>query len=323
MAFFANLPNDVYEEVNEPRYSATNAREEVVVFENEKENVQEEERDVHTVAFIMSDGDNLQILQNDFVTERFFNSPERGHLPVSWSYAPCMAVSGVRVCDLSVLSTTPTTTPPRSSPVAATTAFPQVLMPNALEWARSQLTANDTLSAGPSGIGYAFPQLFPQGVDQAHAQATSLLMRASGQSLVNVIGVVPSRESLSQLVVQDAIKSVVYFTFGPASMGYSALHGNVDMQQGVPVVAPRLNLWGEDASGDEVGVQGLVDELSTMPKNANLTSGYSIVVVTPSHNYSDVVRAGEMLMEQGGFEVSEPWQANVCVGTAASSSNNS
>mmetsp|Transcript_11663 Transcript_11663/g.20439 ORF Transcript_11663/g.20439 Transcript_11663/m.20439 type:complete len:290 (-) Transcript_11663:456-1325(-) len=289
MAFFANLPNDVYEEVNEPRYSATNAREEVVVFENEKENVQEEERDVHTVAFIMSDGDNLQILQNDFVTERFFNSPERGHLPVSWSYAPCMAV----------------------------------LMPNALEWARSQLTANDTLSAGPSGIGYAFPQLFPQGVDQAHAQATSLLMRASGQSLVNVIGVVPSRESLSQLVVQDAIKSVVYFTFGPASMGYSALHGNVDMQQGVPVVAPRLNLWGEDASGDEVGVQGLVDELSTMPKNANLTSGYSIVVVTPSHNYSDVVRAGEMLMEQGGFEVSEPWQANVCVGTAASSSNNS
>ena len=34
--------------------------------------------------------------------------------------------------------------------------------------------------------------------------------------------------------------------------GYSALHGNVDVHEGVPVVAPRLNLWGEDGAGDEV-----------------------------------------------------------------------
>ena len=46
-----------------------------------------------------------------------------------------------------------------------------------------------------------------------------MLMRSSNQSMVNVIGVVPSRESLSQLTCdKDTISSVVYFTFGPASM---------------------------------------------------------------------------------------------------------
>lgn len=83
-------------------------------------------------------------------------------------------------------------------------------MPNALEWARSQLTVNDTLSAGPSGVGYSFPQLFPHGASAAYGKATDLLMHASGQTLVNVIGVVPSRESLAQLVQQDAVSSIVY-----------------------------------------------------------------------------------------------------------------
>jgi len=273
MAFFSNLPNSIDKQTAAHNTKAAQQAEAEAEVEVEVEEAHAmEEKAVHTVAFIMSDGDNLQILQNDFITERFFNSPQRGSLPVSWSYAPCMAV----------------------------------LMPNALEWAMGQLTANDTLSAGPSGVGYAFPQLFPEGADVAYGQATDLLMRASEQSLVNVIGVVPSRQSLTQLVRAEAVTSIVWFEFGPSSMGYSALHGNFDMQEGVPVVAPRLNLWGEGATGDEVGVEGLVNELSAMPKNTSLSAGYSIVVVTPSHNYSDVVRAGELLMAEGGFEVVVP-----------------
>ena len=89
MAFFSNLPNNIdagiHADANRGHHS-TSAVEEM-------EHETDEEEAVHTVAFIMSDGDNLQILQNDFITERFFNSPQRGALPVSWSYAPCMAVS--------------------------------------------------------------------------------------------------------------------------------------------------------------------------------------------------------------------------------------
>lgn len=54
------------------------------------------------------------------------------------------------------------------------------------------------------------------------------------------------------------------------------------MQEGVPVVAPRLNLWGEDTSGDEVGVQGLVNELSEMPKVDTFLHTFTIPKCTPT-----------------------------------------
>ena len=52
-------------------------------------------------------------------------------------------------------------------------------------------------------------------------------MNQSGMSLLNVIGVTPSRDSLSALVAEPAVQSVVYFTFGVATQGYAGLHGNI------------------------------------------------------------------------------------------------
>merc|ERR1719231_2032395 len=107
------------------------------------------------------------------------------------------------------------------------------------------MTKNDSISTGPSGMGYTYPQLFSEIQGRAFGAATSELMLRSGMSLLNVIGVVPSAESLAHLVAQDPVKSVVYFTFSSASMGYSALHGNVDYQNGKPIVGARINLWGD------------------------------------------------------------------------------
>ena len=82
----------------------------------------------HTVSFIMSDGDNIQLLQHDdFIGNAHFGNPDRGKTAVGWSYSPAMAV----------------------------------LMPNILEWVHNDLTKNDSLSTGPSGIGYSYPALFP------------------------------------------------------------------------------------------------------------------------------------------------------------------
>ena len=108
-------------------------------------------------------------------------------------------------------------------------------------------------------------------VDAAQAAAfgrvTAELMRRSGQRLVNVIGVSPTVESLEALVEQPQVDAVVYFTFGAARMGYAGLHGNVAYLKGKPVVGARLSLWGDAASGDKVGVDGLAAELKTLPKD--------------------------------------------------------
>jgi hypothetical protein len=75
---------------------------------------------VHTVAFVTSDGDNIQLLEHeDFIGTHFFGSADRGNVPVGWSFSPAMAV----------------------------------LMPTVLDYVRSSLTVNDSLSAGPSGAG--------------------------------------------------------------------------------------------------------------------------------------------------------------------------
>ena len=68
-----------------------------------------------------------------------------------------------------------------------------------------------------------------------------------------------------------------------------------------------MNLWDGADSGDKVGVEGLVRELTALPKNVSDASAYSVVVVNMgSHNYSDVARAGRLLQAAGGIDVVLP-----------------
>lgn len=47
---------------------------------------------MHTVTFVMTDGDNLQWLLSDFATDpNFWASPARGTVPLGWTVAPVTA----------------------------------------------------------------------------------------------------------------------------------------------------------------------------------------------------------------------------------------
>lgn len=227
----------------------------------------------HTVAFITSDGDNIQLLQHtDFIGPGHFGDPTRGAIPLGWSYSPAMAV----------------------------------LMPAVLDYVRSSLTANDTLSAGPSGMGYAYPQLFPAAQGRLFAAATAELMKRSGQSLLTVIGAVPSAQSLAFLGAQDGIEGIVYLTFGVADQGYAGLNGNVARVENTTVVGTRFSLWGNADEGDKVGVEGLVRGLRQLPKDPNDPNSYSIVVSELGNNYTEIVRAVRLLQADGGFDIVAP-----------------
>lgn len=258
--------------------------------------------DVHTVAFVMSDGDNLQLLSNGWMSEAFYGSPLRGSkdaIPMGWSFSPATAV----------------------------------LMPSILDYVRSNLTHLDSLSAGPSGMGYVYPQLFEsETYRELFARETGGLMRSSNMSLLNVIGVTPSEESVRALANETDIDGLIYFTFGKASDGYAGMRGNVDFVGDTPVVGLRLNLWDDAASGVKVGVDGLVRELQKLPKGRRDVHAYSIVVVhmgtspsrrsfpssarliriftcarlTGSHNYSSAVQVSKLLEQDGSFDVVLP-----------------
>jgi hypothetical protein len=73
------------------------------------------------VAFIISDGDNLQYVEHRM--RRFWDDPNRGSVPVGWTISPAMVDA----------------------------------MPGALNYFHKTSTDNDNLISGPSGYGYTYP----------------------------------------------------------------------------------------------------------------------------------------------------------------------
>ncbi|MCD9018831.1 carbohydrate-binding protein [Parachryseolinea silvisoli] len=77
------------------------------------------------VAFIISDGDNLQYVEH--LMRKLWNNPDRGSVPIGWTVSPAMVDA----------------------------------MPGALNFYHQTATTNDNLISGPSGYGYAYPNNFP------------------------------------------------------------------------------------------------------------------------------------------------------------------
>ncbi|MDB5271825.1 MAG: hypothetical protein JWO58_192 [Chitinophagaceae bacterium] len=73
------------------------------------------------VAFIMSDGDNLQYVEH--LMRKLWNNPDRGSVPMGWTLSPAMLDA----------------------------------MPGALNYYSQSATTNDNLISGPSGYGYTYP----------------------------------------------------------------------------------------------------------------------------------------------------------------------
>jgi hypothetical protein len=76
------------------------------------------------VAFILSDGDNLQYVEH--LLRKLWSNPDRGSVPMGWTMSPSMLDA----------------------------------MPAALNYFHKTSTINDNLLSGPSGYGYAYPNNF-------------------------------------------------------------------------------------------------------------------------------------------------------------------
>lgn len=82
---------------------------------------------VHTVTFLMTDGDNIQWLLGPWATDaRWFGSPHRGSVPMGWTVSPALID----------------------------------LAPVVLSHAYGQATPNDSFVSGPSGVGYIYPDKY-------------------------------------------------------------------------------------------------------------------------------------------------------------------
>ncbi|MBN1925274.1 MAG: T9SS type A sorting domain-containing protein [Prolixibacteraceae bacterium] len=208
------------------------------------------EENMHTVCFLMTDGDNVQWLLNDFaIHQNWYDSPDRGKVDLGWTISPAL-------CELA---------------------------PTALKYLydRSSDSENgrDYFVAGPSGVGYFFPEKYP-----ALESMTSQLndyMKKSDLNIVNVIADNGNLEPIKPYLDQDAVDGIFLYTY---SDNYIGLHGSIQWYNGKPVIGGRFALWDGVYSP-----QSLASVLNGMPTDPKLSGGYSLIPVHVwSANVSDV-----------------------------------
>jgi len=233
---------------------------------------------VHTVAFLMSDGDNLQWLLGPWGTDpRWFGAYNRGDVAIGWTLSP----AALRLA------------PP----------FFQHVMANA--------HANDSFVAAPSGVGYTFPSTYANKAE--FADLTTRAMNNSGLRILNVIDTEFTTEGLAEMAANPQIDAFLLYPFGDC---YSSA-GRTAWLHGKPAIGGRISLWGQSKAGcndctcqdvDAV-VQHIKTHMQSYASSTVLSSpdAYSLIPVHAwTHSYADVVRAAQLLTAQGDIEVVTP-----------------
>lgn len=194
------------------------------------------------IAFVMSDGDNVQWLLNSFTEEGrgWWASPRRGRIPMTWEMAPLLAE----------------------------------LAPRVLAWFYSRATAGggDDFVAGPSGHGYFFPGVAGRDLPALAQQAARASLRAQ-LPFVTVLNAGGSMDDARAFLAQPGVHGVLYKDYAP----YNREKGRILWQDGKPAVSHRFLLWQPQPENSPEGVARAVAALPADP--ANDPGSYALVNV--------------------------------------------
>lgn len=210
---------------------------------------------VHTVCFLMTDGDNIQWLTHSFATsKKWYNADERGSFPLGWTLSP--AISELA--------------PP--------------VMKYLYDNAYNSTSGRDYFVAAPSGLGYMYPDVYPEMV--SNAELLNKYMKKADMNIVNVIGNVRNPD-LTAYAQCSNIDAVFYYMYSD----YSGWKGKIMWINDKPVIGGRFSMW-----GDKDSPQTVAQKINASIKNQYQPEGYSLVPVHVwSHSVEDVKKCIDML----------------------------
>ena len=204
---------------------------------------------VHTVCFLMSDGDNIQWLLNWFITDsRWFGSNNRGQTDIGWTISPAL------------------------SELAPT------VMSKIYESSSNTEFGKDYFIAGPSGTGYIYPENFKN--LELYTNQLNRYMKKSDLNIVNIIGNNFDDFYLYSFLEQQNINALFYYDFS----NYSNHNGYIKFLNNKPIISARFNLWGGFNSA-----KSLSDKINNLPKDPYSSSGYSLIPVHNWSNSVDSI----------------------------------
>ncbi|XQP55610.1 MAG: hypothetical protein ACOQNY_02275 [Mycoplasmoidaceae bacterium] len=205
----------------------------------------------HYLAIVMSDGDNIQWMQNDILTSgEYWGSPYRGEFPISWTISPT----------------------------------PIDLNNSILEKIYAQATPNDELIAGPSGYAYINPEWYWQddlkSSYEEFAERTAGYMHDCDLSVINPLDFknptydpkhpgIP--EAMTPFMKQEQVKGLVWSLDGLSLDG----HGSIDWVEDKPLLSFREGIW----DNDYLHRDKVLERLASYPRDPSIIDGYTALVV--------------------------------------------
>ncbi|KAH3759135.1 protein phosphatase [Pelomyxa schiedti] len=193
----------------------------------------------HTVTFIMSDGDNLQWLMNDFATStKWWASPNRGEVPLGWTISPALVE----------------------------------LAPLLLEYYQESSTEQDDLLTAASGIGYMYPDLWPESDLSGFASLNNAYMEKSQQSVYTIIGDTFNTATCSTLLANSSSIGIIWYDYSD----YARVGGAVYFTENNQVMTGPRYILSSDFGLSPTEIASRINMASTDPTSPD---AYSIVVV--------------------------------------------
>jgi hypothetical protein len=265
------------------------------------------EAGAHYVAFVMSDGDNVQWLTNDFArSSRWFGSPHRGKFDMTFDMSPALR---------------------ESNPVA-------------MKYIYDQAAGDDhrTFFVAAGGEGLNYPSQTPD--IAGFMDASVAAMQEVDQNIISVLDDSPNMAKLEQMVERPEILGLMLKT----GNAYKGRNGQINWHNGKPIVSAKYSLWdGFDtpnqivsalngAPTDPLNNQASYTIVNVHPWSTSLTDGgqgdpmsnvnyivdnlnASVNVVTLEelmihmrNNFGDAVdpKFGKNLLKNGDFETLAP-----------------
>jgi len=232
------------------------------------------------VAFILSDGDNLQYVEH--LLRKLWNDPARGTVPMGWTMSPSMLDA----------------------------------MPGALNYYHKTSTVNDNLLSGPSGYGYAYPNLFrTQASLNQYVAKTEDYNNRAGFRVVTVWNTITGGISVNT--------GQTYASYAPSLLGLTAQNtgGALTIYKlSLPGMPLSCNYCYSEQTMEDAIASAASGWTGTKPKfiiiqaapwnnvtptsfkNVMNTLGANYIVVRPDHLFQLLREANDLSLNPGGID---------------------
>ena len=196
----------------------------------------------HYVAFVMSDGDNVQVLTGGWATDsKWFGSPYRGNFNMTWDFSPTL---------------------PEMNPVAFNYYY---------QHASNGTYKDNFVTAGGAGVSFPSGYLDINGLVASISQS----MRLADHNVISIVDPTYNNSKLHPVLDDPQVMGMMFKTYDAY---YKGRNGAIEFHNGKPILSVKYSLW--DGADTALSVANALNS-STHRDALNDPASYSIVNVHP------------------------------------------